>query len=115
MIPPRIAKSPRLSTRSTRLYARLLSSRVSFSKSNSAPISSLIAGVSVIVEIIGCTSARAVVTTIRAESRFIKVDMRFATVSLLGLNLSCGSVSHAGNSRIPSHISDNSVAKLDAR
>jgi hypothetical protein len=42
------------------------------------------------------------------------VEIRFATVSLLGLNLSCGKVSHAGNSRVSVWHSRISFAKSSA-
>ena len=40
--------------------------------------------------------------------------MRFATVSLLGLNLSCGKVSQAGNSKVSLWHSRISFAKSSA-
>ena len=88
MIPPRTAKSPRRSTKSTLEYARKANSRKSPSNSNSFPISSLRSGMEFIEETMGWTRARAVVTITRACEILSRVSMRFATVSLLGLKRS---------------------------
>ena len=88
MMPPRTAKSPRRSTRSTLEYARKVSSRNNSSNMNSFPISKFRSGIVVMEETMGCTKARAVVTITFALSKWSSVFMRLATVSLLGLNRS---------------------------
>ena len=117
-IPPRTANSPRFSTKSVRVYARLVKLVIKVVKSTSLPISKLCNGWLArsamkrwITARIGATK---IVFSLFGDAKSAKVAKRRATVSLRGLKRSCGRVSQAGNSSTLLCNSRSSDAKSSA-
>ena len=101
-MPPRTANSPRFSTRSVRVNESSVRWLISFVRAISWPTSKVQRGDFASDAIKRWITARIGATTIgfliSVVSEF-RVEIRLATVSLRGLNLSWGKVSHAGNSK----------------